>query len=225
MVASISPIDDMCNELDERLCQLAANACQYPRGSLERQRQLTQLVMLAQHSGKLWRGGTADLDDYEEALQETWLYICHNIETYEPARASVITWINSRLQWKLRHVTEKAIIERNRRMQPMPNADGEIHDPIDTLAAPEPTAAASPVVREIRRWVQRERATLLKIHVRDRPDINCQILILYRLPPAKTWEQLSQAFGGVAIQTLCNFYNRECKPRLRNFLDAEHLNG
>ena len=210
----------MCNELDQQLCQLAAKACEYPRGSLERQRQLTQLVIIVQHSGKLWRGGDAEKEYYEEALQETWLYICHNIESYEPERASVVTWINSRLQWKLRHVSEKVMIEQNRRVHPMKNAEGEIHDPVESIAAPEPTNHPSSVLQNIQQWVHRESPQLRRVHVRDRPDINCQVLILYRLPPAKTWEQLSQEFGGIAIQTLCNFYNRECKPRLRNFLET-----
>ncbi len=210
----------MCHELDQQLCQLAAKACEYPRGSLERQRQLTQLVILVQQSGKLWRGGNAEREHYEEALQETWLYICHNIEAYNPERATVITWINSRLQWKLRHVSEKVMTERNRRVHPMQNAEGEISDPVENIAAPEPSNPPSSILQNIRQWVQRESMKLRRVHVRDRPDINCQVLILSRLPPEKTWEQLSQEFGGIAIQTLCNFYNRECKPRLRQFLET-----
>ncbi|MCL6436880.1 MAG: hypothetical protein K6T90_22270, partial [Leptolyngbyaceae cyanobacterium HOT.MB2.61] len=93
------------------------------------------------------------------------------------------------------------------------------HDSVENLPCP-PQPSPPAVLREIRLWVQRESSRLRRVHVRDRPDINCQALILYRLPPAKTWEQLSQRFG-VPISTLSNFYSRECKPRLREFLDSD----
>ncbi len=191
----------MCNELD----QLAIEAGNYPRGSLERQQKLTQLVQRVQRSGSLWRGGNAPGDYYEEALQQTWLHICQRIETYDPQRAGFITWINFVLKHKL--------LDLYRESSPS-------HDSVENLSSlPQPPRLPSLALEKIRLWVQQESSRLRRVHVRDRPDINCQILILYRLPPEKTWEQLSQKFG-VPISTLSNFYCRECKPRLRGFLDS-----
>ncbi|MCL6434612.1 MAG: hypothetical protein K6T90_10440 [Leptolyngbyaceae cyanobacterium HOT.MB2.61] len=96
-LSALHPINRMCNELD----QLAIEAGNHPRGSLERQQKLTQLIQRVQRSGRLWMGGNAPGDYYEEALQQTWLHICQRIETYDPQRASVITWINFVLKHKL----------------------------------------------------------------------------------------------------------------------------
>ncbi len=192
----------MCNELD----QLAIEAGNHPRGSLERQQKLTQLVQSVQRSGSLWRGGKLAGDYYEEALQQTWLHVCQRIETYDPQRASVITWINFVLKHKLLDLYRES---------------GQSHDSVENLPGfLPPPCFPSPGLARIRLWVQQESSRLRRVHVRDRPDINCQALILYRLPPAKTWEQLSQQFS-VPISTLSNFYSRECKPRLREFLDSD----
>jgi DNA-directed RNA polymerase specialized sigma24 family protein len=208
----------MWNELDH----LAVAVSCYPPNSLERRQRLTQLVALVQRSGNLWMGGNALKEDYEEALQQTWLHVCHNIETYNPQQASVMTWINNLLRYKLLDIYRERTREQNRRTAQWTDETGELHASIENLPSPpDPPRSPSSILNEIRLWVQRESTPLRRVHVRARPDINCQVLILDRLPPAKTWEQLSQEFGGVSIQTLCNFYSRECKPRLRQFLDSE----
>lgn len=208
----------MWNELD----QLAVAVSCSPPNSLERRQRLTQLVALVQRSGSLWLGRNVLKEDYEEALQQTWLHVCRNIETYNPQQASVMTWINNLLRYKLLDIYRERTREQNRRTAEWTNEAGELHSLIENLPSPPDTPQSpSAILNEIRLWVRRESTGLRRVHVRDRPDINCQVLILDRLPPAKTWKQLSQEFGGVPIQTLCNFYSRECKPRLRQFLDSE----
>ncbi len=64
--------------------------------------------------------------------------------------------------------------------------------------------------------MQTEASKLRRIHIRDRPDINCQVLIADRLPPEIPWSELAQKYG-VAIATLSNFYQRQCFPLLLNF--------
>jgi hypothetical protein len=99
---------------------------------------------------------------------------------------------------------------------------GELLNPIGNLPAP---ANPPPILEEIREWVEREGTQLRRIYVRDRPDVNCQVLILRRLPPETAWETLSQEFG-VAIATLSNFYQRECFLRLLMFGQSQgYLNS
>ena len=85
--------------LDKQLCQLVIETCYYPRSSLERQKGLNEIVWRIQQSGKLM--SCIGVPDYEDAIQQTWLYFCRNLceattgDAYNPERASVITWLNA----------------------------------------------------------------------------------------------------------------------------------
>ncbi|HEY9617311.1 MAG TPA: sigma-70 family RNA polymerase sigma factor, partial [Microcoleaceae cyanobacterium] len=92
----------------------------------------------------------------------------------------------------------------------------DVDDPFDPIANLPARPDVPPILDEIQVWLQQEGQQLRRIHVRDRPEINCLVLIQRRLPPETAWEQLSKEFG-VAIATLSNFYQRECFPRLLAF--------
>ncbi len=202
---------------DEQLQALIVKTCRYPKGSLERQRGLNQIVSQIQKSGKMLK--TANTANYEDALQQTWLYFCRNLceattgDCYNPNQASVTTWLNAYFKRRLQDIQQK-IAEERAIVATVPVSDGEENfDPVDNLPA-QPTAP--PILEEIRDWLEQEKTKLTRIHVRNRPDINGYILIQYRLPPETQWEQLSQKWN-VPIATLSNFYQRECLPRLLNF--------
>jgi hypothetical protein len=59
-------------------------------------------------------------------------------------------------------------------------------------------------------------------YIKGRPDVNCQVLILKRLPPEVSWKELSEEFG-LSIPTLSSFYQRQCLPRLRKFAELQGL--
>ena len=213
VVVAVSFMDD----IDQQLRQLVMAACSQPRGSLERQRALNQLIWQIQRSGKLLRG--VGVPDYEDALQQTWLYCCRNLceaitgNAYDPEIASVITWLNAYLKRRLSDRQREVLQQQAERALGQVTETGELLNPIDSLPAP---TNPPPILEEVLEWVEREGIQLRRVHVRDRPEINCQVLILRRLPPETPWETLSQEFG-VAIATLSNFYQRECFPRLLKF--------
>ena len=216
-VVAVTAVVNRMDEIDQQLRQLVIAACGQPRGSLKRQRALNQLIWQIQRSGKLLRG--VGVPDYEDALQQTWLYCCRNLcealtgNAYDPELASVITWLNAYLKRRLSDRQREVFQQQAERAFGQLAETGEVINPIDTLPTP---ANPPPILEEIREWVERESRQLRRIHVRDRPDINCEVLILRRLPPETAWEALSQEFG-VAIATLSNFYQRECFPRLLKF--------
>ena len=193
------------DELHNQLRQLVAETCCHPPRSLERQRSLNRLVWRIQQSGKLLRG--TGVPGYEDALQQTWLYFCRNLceagttDPYDPERASVTTWINAYLK---------------RRIQDIPSGGrpqfDDVLNPIDNLSARPETP---PILEDIRKWVENS-SKFRRIHLRDRPDVNCQVLLLRRLPPETSWEKLAKEFG-VPTSTLSNFYQRKCFPLLLEF--------
>ena len=205
-------------DLDMDLRELVRVARQYPAGHLKRQQALTQIVRLVGRSRKLW---TEHSPDYEDALQQTWLYFCQNIceagtgEQYDPDRSSVITWLNRYLKWRLQNFYTA------RQTQQCRFLSGWI--PITVLRTTDcmidfpASSDIPPILEETRRWVQADpTGELSSTHLRRRPDVTCQRLILRRLPPETSWETLSIEFG-VAVSTLSSFYQRQCLPHLRNF--------
>lgn len=194
----------------ERQQQLVADACRHPAGSRPRQRYLTQLIR--EVSPSLWRESTPY---YGDALQQTWEYFCkHLCDRYDASRAGIATWLNNHLRWRLTDLRNSAYEEAKREYRPRPTSTGEELDPIAQIPAPEYTP---PLLEVVRAWAEADvDGDLRATHVRGCPQANCQLLILKRLPPETSWEDLSLELGR-SISTLSTFYQRKCVPRLHNF--------
>jgi hypothetical protein len=203
------------DELEAKILQLIQQTCQHPSGSIARQKGLNQIILLIQKTGKLLRG--TGIPDAEEALQETWWFFCRNLceatsakEPYNPDKSSVITWINNYFSYRLQ---DKRIsyYEQKSKFDFFLEENEQI-DPASLIPAPtEPR----PILNEIQEWLKTNSSELKRIHIRNRPDVNSYILITRRLPPEKSWLDLSVEFG-IPVATLSNFYQRQCF-RLLNF--------
>ncbi|MBE9098310.1 sigma-70 family RNA polymerase sigma factor [Vacuolonema iberomarrocanum] len=204
--------------------RLIQDICGHAMGSLERRRGLNELVRTVQQADRLWKAGPAiasgeiPVEDYYDALQQTWLYVCRNLceaktgKAYDPTIASLFTWINAYLKFRIEDMRRTRRQEEQTRASPILR-EGEWHDPLEIMPAqPSPL----PIEAHVQRWVNQQEQQLRSIHVRDRPDINCFTLILRRLPPETAWSELSQELQ-VSVATLSGFYQRECLPRLRDF--------
>jgi hypothetical protein len=208
-------------DLDRQLRELVEKACSHPPGSAIRQKALTQIIAITRP--KLWREGK--LDYYADALQKTWLFFCRNIcesttgEMYDPDRASIITWLNNYLKRRLQdfeiegHKAKHDFIPSQQQ-----GADGATIDIIEQQPAP---ADIPPILAEVTRWVEIDAdGSLRATHLKGYPQVNCQLLILRRLPPETSWEKLSQELD-ISISSLSTFYQRKCLPKLRNFGQSE----
>lgn len=201
----------VANNLNQQLQQLVALACSYPAKSLMRRQQLNEVVRLVMKSGKLWKENTPY---YKDALQQTWLYFCRNPEQYNPERCSVITWLDNCLKWRLQDFRSKEAIEQVRTISAPMQGTEETTDPIENLPA---SPDIPPILEETKEWAEADLdGELRSTHVKGRPDVTCQILILRRLPPETPWKTIAKEFN-LSPSTAPNFYKRECLPRLRNF--------
>jgi len=205
------------DELEAKILQLIQETCQHPSGSLARQKGLNQIILLIQKTGKLLRG--TGIPDAEEALQETWWFFCRNLceatsakEPYNPDKSSVITWINNYLSYRLQD-KKISFYEQKKKFNFLLEDNEQQIDPANLIPAPpEPR----PILNEIQEWLKNESTQLQRIHIRDRPDVNCYVLITRRLPPETAWIDLSLEFD-IPVATVSNFYQRQCFPRLLNF--------
>ncbi|ARV63173.1 hypothetical protein BZZ01_22620 [Nostocales cyanobacterium HT-58-2] len=212
------------DRLEELLRYLVDEACGHQPGSPERQKLLTQIIRLS--ANKLWRESTVY---YQDALQQTWLYFCRNIcegltgQPYDSSLGSVITWLNVYLKRRLQDFYREQQRKQARTVFPNINQSrsgeaSEIIDPIDNLPA-EPDVP--PILENVRFWAEKdEDGELRQTHIQGRPQVNCQVLILKRLPPEVSWKELSAEFG-LPVSTLSSFYQRQCIPRLRKFAEKE----
>ncbi len=211
-------------DLDEQLRRLVEDACKHPPGSLKRQRCLTQVIRLM--SGRLWR---ENVSYYQDALQQTWIYFCQNVcertsgERYDPSRSSVATWLNYYLRRRLQDyfIDSQKQQAKTASVVPRMSASGgadEMVNPVDMLPA---NPDVPPILDEVRTWAEMdEDGELRRVHIEGYPAINCQLLILRRLPPESGWKELSEEFG-LAVSTLSSFYQRQCLPRLRKFGESQ----
>ena len=201
-------------EIANTLAQLVREACEHPDGSRQRQKKLTQIIRSVDRH--LWKENTAY---YEDALQETWIYLCQNLcegkttKPYDPNRASVITWLNNYLKWRLKD----GYIETHERRQKTVFAlkdDNGLYDPVDSLPA---KPDIPPILEEVKRWaLQDPEYKLRQTHLDNHPQITCQLLILERLPHPTSWKTLAEKYN-ISAGTLSSFYQRKCKPLLREF--------
>ena len=205
------------NQFDREVARLIAESCQHPPGSFRRNSGLTKLIQAIVQSGKLWH--TYD-NFYEDALQQTWLYLCRNLceantgKQYEPEKSRVITWLNSYLKYRLLSFRQEIKQKNEKEVTPSAIAQEQATDPIQQLTAPSETP---PIWEETLNWVTNDPdGELSSIHIKNRSDLTCQVLILRRLPPPTDWKTL-EAELNCSYSTLANFYQRQCRPRLRQF--------
>ncbi len=199
------------------LASLVAEACQYPVGSRQRQRLVTQIIRQMQQSGKIWRDYRIDADQYQEALQRTWVWFCQNLHNYDATQSSLMTWFNGTLQYRIKDVKREAQIQQQQFAVPY----DETIDLISNLPAP-PTDEPLQWLTETLDWLQQEQPRLQQITIRDRPDLDAYTLIQRRLPTPHqaSWKVLSAQFD-ISIPTLSSFYRRQCLPLLREFAQAQ----
>ncbi len=137
----------------------------------------------------------------------------------------MITWLNAYLKRRLQDFylnqnREQATTVSLRIRQSTSGGTSETIDPVDNLPA---SPQAPPILEDLEIWTKTDSDGELRgTYIKGRPDVNCQVLILKRLPPEVSWKDLSEEFG-LSIPTLSSFYQRQCLPRLRKFAELEGL--
>ncbi len=190
---------------------------QLPPHSVQYKKTLTQIVR--QVSPKLWRENTPY---YADALQQTWLYFCQHVgDRYDANLASLATWLNAHLKWRLKDLRDRAHQEKFLHL----SLESDRQTGRQAFELPDPRhrhSGSQPLTLErVCDWVRTDATgELRRTHIQDHPEINCQGVILRRLAEDTPWRDLATEFG-VAISTLTSFYYRQCLTRLRHFGESE----
>ena len=208
----MDPLQDDRASIDFQILSLKRKACESAPDGLSRKIYLTQLIRCIENSGRLWKEASPY---YEDALQMTWVYFCLNLcesktgQAYDSEQASVLTWLNAYLKWRLHDL---AVAHR----QNLSELElSELHDSSPVLSSHPHDIP--PILEETRSWVEQDRNQELRgLTLKDHPSVTAQYLILQRLPPEKSWKAISEELN-ISISTLSSFYRRHCLPALRKF--------
>ena len=204
------------------LKKLALTAQSHPPHSGLRHHALGELIEAIRLSGRLCRPHREKFAPdfyellYEEAVIETWTYVCKNIDKYDPERGDkkFMNWVNFRL--------DKLVIECRRKfsnlnIKDLPTIDDL--DDLDNIAQAQEPPSLSEIVRKC---VEEDAENLFKqAHIRNRQDANFQVIMLARLS-GKSWEEISANFG-IPVQTLSSLFQRCCDkftPNFRNYVQG-----
>ena len=202
------------NELDEQLKLLAISAQQHPPLTQGRQLAVRKLVNGIVQSGRLCRPQRGQFsgsyeDIYDEAVQELLLYICQNIEKYDPERGSVMAWVNVLLERRFFKEAIPKILGK-------PNLQKMTLSDLDNLAPPEETESLTEILKEC---IDSDPDNLFKKeYLQNYPAANFQVLLQRRFS-GKSWKEISAEFD-INIKTLSSFYYRcvnKFSSRLREY--------
>ena len=198
--------------LDERLKQLAVEAQQSLPKTPQRQRALAQLVDMICRSKRLvrpYRGQFSGFyeDIYAEAQQRLFLYICEQINRYNP-EFEVLQWANFLMK-------RRFFVEASRDV--MPSAPKGMDRSkikritLDVLDKQEPMDLRSQSVPSLSeaviQCIQEDRDGLFRsTHIQKKPEATFQYIALHFLG-GYSWKEISAELD-VKVVTLSSFYLR-----------------
>ncbi len=201
------------DELDFRLQELALAAKQSPAKSKARRRALTMLVNEVQNSNKIFCKGRFGFprEVYNEALQETWLYICQNIEKCDPNRGRVMTWVNFILEKRFINVINRRVRQGKQQSldEPIWQNSGERDFQVTLLNRVEETNSYPGYLEwdNLRSFLEEDPDEIFKSrYIENNPEANFQVIALRRLNE-ESWKDISQYFQ-IPVPTLSTFYQR-----------------
>lgn len=218
---SANTIANTMDDLDFQLLHLVKQTCKYPPKSRERQKNLHQIISLIQKSGRLLKANPY-IYDIEDVYQKTWLYFCCNIcenctakKLFNPDEDNVISWVNRYLHFRIKDALIKHYEQR--KTSSIVNYDGTLFDQLELIPSPPTSLSLSSTLSDVDEWLHNQAHFLRRLHLRNHPEINCEVLIKRRLPANPTpWQNLAQEFG-VSVSSLSSLYQRKCIHCLRKF--------
>ena len=195
------------DELDKKLEELAKKAQNSPVKSLERQIALTRLIQAIQQSGKLYcrRYNYSD-DIYNEALQETWLYISRKIDNYKPEVGKVLAWVNFILDKRYKDAIRRHAKNNCKSLdEPICMEDSgttylSVLDTIGQKIELDDLETLKDILEEDAQGL------FAQEHIKHHPEANFREILLRRLDK-QPWKDMSAEWG-IGIPTLSSFYRR-----------------
>lgn len=212
---------------EQQLKELALEAQQHPLGTTARRIALSKLFDGIYREGRLccpYKGQFQGVYEqiYKEAVQDLFLYICKNIDKYDPERGEFMTWVNMLLNQRFfKEAIPKIIgtageIKIDSGLENLEDlAFEESEDEDDYISA----------FQKIRRYIEEDPSGIFrKAHIKKYPLVNFREIAIKRWSGV-SWKEISDDLD-IPIPTLSNFYQRcleKFRHELRNLCSFENL--
>lgn len=201
---------------DTQLKKMGLSAQKFLVNSELRSYALTELIKAIKLSGRLGRPHLNKFSPslyqilYEEALTETFTYICLNIDLYDPYRGSqkFMNWVNFQL--------DKFILKCYERYNKFAKYEFSSYQDLEQIQQPLTNLDLCQLLQEY--LSQDPDEVFQDAHVRNRPDANFSQIALAKFS-GKSWSEISRQLD-IPVPTLSSFYNRWCR-RFAPLLETE----
>ena len=199
---------------DEKLKRLALTVQGYAPNSELHSYALKELIKAIKISGKLCHPYKHRFSPeiyqviYEEALMETFMYICTKIDNYDPERGKkkFMNWVNFKLEKAVLIAANQLKIHQELQFFELSDLD-QITTPVDA-----PSLAESLVD-----YIKRDPEKLFtQSFIKENPDANFRTIALARIS-GQPWQEIAQQFN-LSVSTLSSFYRRNCQ-RFKSILE------
>ena len=192
---------------DNQLKKMGLAAQKYSVNSELRTYALTELVRAIKLSGRLCRPHTSKFSPslystlYEEALSETFAYVCLNIDLYDPERGNrkFMNWVNFKL--------DKQILKCYIDFQKYTKHEIYSFSELEQIRQPSKSPDLSQILKEY--LIKDPNKVFTTAYIRNRPDANFSMIALAKFS-GLSWEEISQQLN-IPVPTLSSFYNRWCR--------------
>lgn len=221
--------------MDELLQKLIDEVCRYEEASPERQKALNKLLMLVQQLPGIKKDTH---QDYLEALNKTWEWVCRSIDKFkvspnESLQVSLVKWINGYLKWRIKDLyapDSKYTISLDQQIN---HHEGSKTTRLDILPDPQfhsitldllDVKIAKIQKRDRQIWAQKiirfieqdENRHLRHCCTRVNAECHCQLLAkrLLLTKPSHKIADIAREFN-VSNQTLYSHWKKKCLPLLQ----------
>ncbi|MBD2681532.1 MULTISPECIES: sigma-70 family RNA polymerase sigma factor [Nostoc] len=206
---------------EQQLQELALQAQQHPLGTTARRITLSKLIDGIYRSGKLCHPYNGQFQGvyeqiYQEAVQDLFLYICKNIDKYDPERALFMTWVNMLLSQRFFKEAIPKIIGKVHEI----NVESSVLENLEDLVFDDSENEDNYIFafKKIRRYIEIDPKGIFKqAHIKKYPQVNFQEIAVKRWSGI-SWKDISEELN-IPVATLSNFYQRTLEKFRDEFRD------
>lgn len=206
---------------EQQLQELALQAQKHPLGTTARRITLSKLIDGIYRSGKLchpYRGQFQGVYEqiYQEAVQDLFLYICKNLDKYDPERASFMIWVNMLLSQRFFKEAIPKIIGKAHEIK----VESSVLENLEDLAFNDSESEDNYIsaFKKIRRHIEIDSTGIFRqAHIKKYPKANFQEIAVKRWSGI-SWKDISEELN-IPVATLSNFYQRTLEKFRYEFRD------
>ncbi|KYC42298.1 hypothetical protein WA1_20200 [Scytonema hofmannii PCC 7110] len=208
---------------EQQLKELALKAQQNPLGTTARRIALSKLIDSIYRSSKLCRPYKGQFPKvyehiYEEAVQDLFLYLCKNIDKYDPQRGEFMTWVNMLLSQRFFKEAIPKTVGKSNEIQ----LENSFLENLEALTIENDEENCISQFRKIRQYIEKDsRGMFRQTHIINHPKANFQEIAIKRWS-GTSWKTISDELG-IPIPTLSNFYRRSLEKFRYEFRDLCEL--